>query len=90
MLVISTILLIAVMGFYCVTRGVFAAVDSAAGHRGTRFVTCPELSRPAVVSIAIGTLTPEGYRVLDRMRIGECSNWPARQNCAQECLKQIE
>ncbi|MBZ5642019.1 MAG: hypothetical protein LAO19_04610 [Acidobacteriia bacterium] len=90
MIVISLVLLIAVMGFYCATRGIFAAVDSSAGPPGSRFVTCPETAKPAVVSVAVGTMSPAGYRVLDRMRLGECSRWPMRQECSQSCIKQLE
>lgn len=90
MIVISFVLFIAVMGFYCASRGIFAAVDSSAQARGSRFVTCPETAKPAVVSVAVGSMSPAGYRVLERLRLGECSRWPMRQDCSQSCIKQLE
>ena len=71
MIVIALVLLFAVMGFYCATRGIFRGVDSSAEAHGSKFVTCPETAQPALVSMAAGTISPAGYRVMARMRLGE-------------------
>jgi hypothetical protein len=58
--------------------------------RGARLITCPENEKPAAVRVdaahvAAGTLT--GHPDL---RLSECSRWPEKQGCGQECLRQIE
>ncbi len=57
---------------------------------GTRVTTCPATQRPAAVDVDAmhaALTTVVGHRVL---RLQQCSNWPQRRNCGQECLAQIE
>ena len=58
--------------------------------RGTRLVTCPETHKPAVVQVAARSMGMQA--VLDEpcLRLSECSRWPMRQGCGQDCLRQIE
>ena len=58
--------------------------------RGQRLVTCPETQSAAAVEVAateaaLGCLVNE-----PTLRLEQCSRWPERQNCGQECLQQIE
>jgi hypothetical protein len=57
---------------------------------GSRLVTCPEAKQPALVTVAAGVKGVEGLPVLDRLRIRECSRWPFRRDCGQDCLRQIK
>jgi hypothetical protein len=57
---------------------------------GPRLVTCPETKQPALVTVAARANRIEGFSVLDRLRIRECSRWPFRRDCGQDCLRQIE
>lgn len=53
--------------------------------RGDRLVKCPETQRPAAVQLdAIAAASSEQFRLSD------CSRWPEREDCGQECLTQIE
>jgi hypothetical protein len=57
--------------------------------RGTRLVTCPETLRPAAVELdaqlaAWTAMIGEPVR-----RVAECSRWPERASCNQECLRQL-
>jgi hypothetical protein len=58
-------------------------------YRGTRLVTCPETKKPAAVEA-------DAFQVafLDsaaqKLRLKECSRWPERADCGQECLQEIE
>jgi hypothetical protein len=58
--------------------------------RGTRLVTCPETHEAAVVELAARSMGVQA--VLDEpcLRLGECSRWPMRRGCGQDCLRQIE
>ena len=58
--------------------------------RGTRVVTCPETHAPAMVQVAAGSMGRQAIFGEPRLRLGECSRWPTRVGCAQDCLTQIE
>lgn len=58
--------------------------------RGTRLVTCPENSEPAAVTIDPKHVFMTGAVGEPDLRLSSCSRWPERQECAQECLRQIE
>jgi hypothetical protein len=47
-------------------------------YRGTRLITCPENREPVAVKLT-GHIT-----------IRDCSRWPEKEGCGQECLRQIE
>lgn len=58
-------------------------------YRGQRLVTCPETSKPAAVhvdalKVAWVAMTGKQWIGLD-----QCSRWPERQNCGQDCLSQV-
>ncbi len=58
-------------------------------YRGTRLVTCPETKTPAAVDVdALQVAFSD--RSGRNLRLRECSRWPERENCGQECLRQIE
>jgi hypothetical protein len=58
--------------------------------RGTRLVVCPETHKPAVVEVAARSM---GWRAILNepcLHLSECSRWPMRQDCGQNCMRQIE
>jgi hypothetical protein len=87
---LAILLLIVFAGIFYGARAIFGGDNSSLKGRGSRMVTCPMTKKAALVAVALGTMSKSGYRVLDRLRIGECSRWPLSQDCKQECLKQIE
>ncbi len=56
--------------------------------RRARQVTCPALALPAQIHLdpwfAAKNRTLGGYE----LRVHTCSEWPARRECARECLEQ--
>lgn len=58
--------------------------------RGKRLVTCPETKKAAAVEVAAGSVAMEALTGPHHLRLSECSRWPERQDCGQDCLKQIE
>ena len=48
-------------------------------YRGRRVITCPENHRPAATVFG---RAPE-------LRLSECSRWPEKAGCGQECLSEI-
>jgi hypothetical protein len=57
--------------------------------RGTRVVTCPETQHAAAVDIDVARAMLSGFGPPE-LRLRECSRWPERRDCGQECLAQIE
>jgi len=60
-------------------------------YRGTRLVACPETKRPAAVEVdafraALASFGDEP----GRLRLADCSRWPEKAGCGQECLGEIE
>jgi hypothetical protein len=58
--------------------------------RGKRLVTCPETGKPAGVEVNPGRAVRGSVLGRSALRLQECSRWPERQHCGQECLKEIE
>jgi hypothetical protein len=58
--------------------------------RGKRLVTCPETQKSAAVDLDAAHLARDAVFGTPQFRLSECSRWPERQGCGQECLKQIE
>jgi hypothetical protein len=58
--------------------------------RGARVVTCPETHRPAAVEIDAHYAALTAPFDEPDIRLRTCTRWPERQNCGQECLRQIE
>jgi len=59
-------------------------------YRGKRVIECPENHMPAGVSLDVRHAAATALQGETRLRLRECSRWPERQDCGQDCLFQIE
>lgn len=59
-------------------------------YRGKRLITCPETREPAAVAVAAGRLSAKALGHIPELRLKECSRWPERENCGQDCLSEVE
>lgn len=59
-------------------------------YRGKRLITCPETQKTAAVDVAAGEAALGAFLREPTLRLKECSRWPERQGCGQDCLQQIE
>lgn len=87
-LTIVIVVLVLAVGLF-----VFRAVPGIQAYfrfRGKRLVTCPETQAPAAVDIAAGEAALGGFVNEPTLRLKECSRWPERESCGQDCLQQIE
>ncbi len=72
---------------------VFRAIPAVRAYRklrGKRLVTCPETKAPAAVDVAAGEAGLGVFFNEPTVRLKECSRWPERQGCGQDCLQQVE
>jgi hypothetical protein len=58
--------------------------------RGKMIVLCPETHLPAAVRVAAAKVGLEAALGQAQLELNDCSRWPERQACGQECLAQIE
>jgi hypothetical protein len=78
-------LALAITIIVCV-RGIRAYVKA----RGKRLVTCPETQCAAAVELDARGSGWKALRGESYMHLRDCSRWPEKQDCAQDCLQQIE
>ncbi len=72
---------------------VFRAIPGLRAYfnfRGERLITCPETQKTEAVTVAAGEAAVGAFLTEPTLRLKECSRWPERQDCGQECLQQIE
>lgn len=67
----------------------FASARTYFQFRGKRLVTCPETHRTAAVELDARQGAREAFTQEPRMQLSECSNWPERKDCGQQCLNEI-
>lgn len=59
-------------------------------YRGKRVITCPETHQPEAVDVDATEAAIGSFLSKPTLRLQECSRWPERRDCGQECLGQIE
>jgi hypothetical protein len=79
--------LIALVTLYLVLR---PALRAYLTFKGTRVVTCPETQESVVVEVDARHAATTAARGHLSLRLQDCSRWPERRNCGQDCLKQVE
>jgi hypothetical protein len=63
------------------------AADSFARYRRRGMMRCPETGTEANVQVDALHAALTTFPGPARLRVEDCSRWPARQHCAQECLR---
>lgn len=58
-------------------------------YLGRMVITCPENQRPAGVFVDKGHALATGIAAPPELRLAQCSRWPERSDCGQQCLNQI-
>lgn len=89
---ISTLLAIAFLALLAglVLFRVIPAVQTYFTYRGKRLVTCPETLTKEAVHVAAGKAAASTFVGESALGLDQCSRWPERGDCGQECLRQIE
>src|SRR5260370_33536806 len=59
-------------------------------YRGQRVIQCPENLRPAGVVVKAAHAAATAFGKAPEWRLSQCSPWPERAGCGQECLSQIQ
>jgi len=59
-------------------------------YRGHRVISCPENHLPAGVTLDARHAAATALRGDSKLRLTQCSRWPERGDCGQDCIFQIE
>jgi hypothetical protein len=59
-------------------------------YRGKRLITCPETNQPAAVDVDAVRAATSVLAGGPDLRLKDCSRWPEKAACGQECLSQVE
>ena len=70
--------------------GIRWLVRSFSRYRGSRTITCPETKRPAVVEVDALHASLTSTVGLPDIRLKDCSRWPIKEQCGQECLMDLD
>jgi hypothetical protein len=70
--------------------GIRWLVWSFSKYRGSRIVTCPETKKPAIVEVDSLHASLTSTVGLPDIRLEECSRWPIKEQCGQECLIDLD
>jgi len=68
----------------------YGSVRTYFQFRGKRLVTCPENHQTAAVELDAKEAAREAFAHTPRMQLNECTRWPDRKDCGQQCLREIE
>jgi hypothetical protein len=58
--------------------------------KSARVVVCPETRQSAPVKVNVFERIMTFLRGCERLELKECSRWPERRDCGQECLLQVD
>ncbi len=59
-------------------------------ERGPRLVICPDNGRGAALDLGLARLVTRRFGGHAAFDVKNCSRWPGKAGCAQDCLEQIE
>lgn len=59
-------------------------------YRGVRLINCPENHQPAGVRVDARHAAVTSLGHAPGLRLSQCSRWPEKAGCGQECLRQVE
>lgn len=70
--------------------GFLWVLSALRGYRGKRIVTCPDTREPAAVEVDAAHVAASAWGGPPDVRLKDCSRWPEKADCGQECLSQVE
>ena len=86
----SGYLIVTVLVAVAIYFGIRWLVRIYSRYRGTKFVTCPETGRPAIVEVDALHASMTSTLGLPDIRLESCSRWPLKEQCGQECLTDLD
>lgn len=69
--------------------GLIISIEAYIKYRRQMLVTCPENHQRAAVRVDVMNAVKETLYGRESLRLSECSRWPERAGCGQDCLAEI-
>ena len=90
-MILTNLILVAILVLMAgaIVFGLVQIFRTYARYRGERVVSCPETHRPAAVHVDALKAARVASMGKQWIQLDQCSRWPERKNCGQECLSQI-
>jgi hypothetical protein len=88
--VLTVVIAVLVLALALFAFRAIPAVQTYFKLRGQRLLTCPQTQSTAAVEVAATEAALGAFVNEPTLRLKQCSRWPERENCGQECLEQIE
>ncbi len=90
-MILTNLILAAILALLIgmIAFGITVAFRAYLRYRGQRLVTCPETHQPAAVHVNVAKAASQALWGKTQIRLDQCSRWPEKQNCGQECLHQV-
>jgi hypothetical protein len=82
-----TLSLLILAGFFIIARQLISVYRR---YQGLKIITCPETARPAMVEVDAAHAALTSMVGLTDIRLHQCSRWPLKQDCGQECLAELD
>jgi hypothetical protein len=70
--------------------GIKWLVRARSRFSGAKIVTCPETGKPAVIEVDALHASLTSSVGFPDIRLENCSRWPLKQQCGQECLTSLD
>jgi hypothetical protein len=81
--IVGTAIVLGAVALWC-------AIEAWRRYRGSRVIVCPDNHQVAAVQVDAVRAAITGIGHTPKLRLNQCSRWPEKKNCGQECLRQIE
>lgn len=69
---------------------IVAFVRAYVRYRGKRVITCPETHCREAVELDASLAAVSSLLHRPELHLTKCTRWPERQDCAQDCIREIE
>jgi hypothetical protein len=79
-----------ILGALLLAAWLVAGVRFYSRFRGKRLVVCPENKETAAVEVDALRGAMRAVKRPVELRLNQCSRWPERQDCGQDCLSQVQ
>jgi hypothetical protein len=89
-LLFLTLIVVVVLAVVAVSPALARSYRAWRTYRGQRLITCPETRGPAAVEVNARQAAAKALAGPPRLRLADCSRWPERADCDQDCVTQIE
>lgn len=70
--------------------GILWVLPTYRRYRGKWVVTCPDSRNPTGVKVDVARVAATAWRGDPDLKLKDCSRWPEKAGCGQECLAEIE